>query len=226
MISIYGSPVSNYYNTVLASLHYKAIPFREIHLSAAEDEDILRKSPMGKIPYIHDMQNYLSETTVILEYLEEKFPASNLYPQDVLQRGRVRQLIKFIELYVDAPARKLFPGVFWFESNHSLHVEEVKPLMEKGLSAVDALVNRRAQYLMGDTVSYADFYAYFSFHVANQVTESQYGWSFLSERPEIRQSFEQLEQLKFMKKITKQRDASMELYLENKAKTPSKTFPQ
>ncbi|MFA5493698.1 MAG: glutathione S-transferase family protein [Porticoccaceae bacterium] len=216
MITIYGSPVSNYYNTVLASLYYKGASFREVHLSAADDADILAKSPMGKIPYIQVDGHYLSETTAILEYLEERFPDPPLYPRDALRRARTRQLIKFIELYVDAPARRLFPGVFWAQANHPVHIEEARAVMERGLHAVDAVV-AAAPWLMGETISCGDFYGYFSLQVANRVAEVQYGWNFLAERPQLLGSFRQLEQLEFMADILQQRDDAMKFYLEKKA---------
>ncbi len=216
MLTLYGNPVSNYYNTVLAVLYCKKVPFREVHLSAAADEDFLRKSPMGKIPFIEHDGICLSETTVILDYLENLFPAPSLNPGDPVRRARVWQLIKFVELYIDIPARRLFPGVFWFGSNHPLHVEEVLPLVERGLGAFDRVI-LDAPYLMGEAVTLADFYSYFSLHIVRQVMLKQYGLDILADRPRLEAAFARLEQLPFMAVITAQRDRVMADYLRRKA---------
>lgn len=216
MVILHGNPVSNYYNTVLAVLEYKAVPCSEVHLSANQTENFLRKSPMGKIPFIEHNGIYLSETTVILEYLESCFPARPLNPQNIVERARVWQLIKFVELYIDAPARRLFPGVFWFGENHPLHVEEVLPIVERGLQAFDRVV-LNAPHLMGAALTFADFYGYFSLHVARQVIANLYQRDILEERPALAAAFAVLEELPFMARIIAQRDRVMAAYLQQKA---------
>ena len=216
MIILYGTPVSNYYNTVLASLRHKGLPFSEVQRGAAEDPDIFASSPMGKIPYIRDGEFALSETTAILEYLEERFPQNPLYPRDIPGRARARQAIKFVELYVDAPARSLFSGVFWGQENHPVVVDAARPMMERGLAALDA-VAVCSPWLMGETLSCADFYGYFSLSVARQVALSQYDWDFLATRPALAATFLRLESLALMGPILSQRDEAMARYLAQKA---------
>jgi glutathione S-transferase len=218
MISLHGTPVSNYYNTVLAALHHKGIPVVEVHRGAAEDPGIHANSPMGKIPYIRDGDFALSETTAILEYLEETFPENPLYPRDVPERARARQAIKFVELYVDAPARSLFPGVFWGQGNHPVVVEAARPMMERGLAALD-VVAVCSPWLMGGALTCADYYAYFSLAVARRVAVSQYGWDFLDARPALAATFARLETLPLMAPILRQRDEAMARYLAEKVAT-------
>ena len=212
MISLHGTPVSNYYNTVLAALCHKGVHFEEMHRGAAEDPAILVSSPMGKIPYIRDGNFALSETTAILEYLEETFPENPLYPRDIPGRARARQAIKFVELYVDAPARSLFPGVFWSQENHPVLVEAARPMMERGLAALDA-VAVCSPWLLGDALTCVDYYAYFSLAVARRVAVSQYGWDFLDARPALAATFTRLETLPLMAPILRQRDEAMARYL-------------
>ena len=200
MISLHGTPVSNYYNTVLAALCHKGVHFEEMHRGAAEDPAILVSSPMGKIPYIRDGNFALSETTAILEYLEETFPENPLYPRDIPGRARARQAIKFVELYVDAPARSLFPGVFWSQENHPVLVEAARPMMERGLAALDA-VAVCSPWLMGEALTCVDYYAYFSLAVA----------------PALAATFTRLETLPLMAPILRQRDEAMARYLAEKA---------
>lgn len=216
MILLYGTPVSNYYNTVLAALQYKNIEFQEVHMGAADDQQILLKSPMGKIPFIKHDDQYLSETSVILEYLEELYPEPALYGATHWQRARIRQLIKFIELYIDAPARRLFPGVFWSLNNDRLHVEEVRPIIERGLQAVDGLT-KDTDFLLGDSISAADLFGYFAFDIAAKVTVKQYGWNFMRNRPALQRSMKNTMKLPFMKHVVDQHKMTMKAYLIKKA---------
>ena len=135
---------------------------------------------------------------------------------DPLRRARVWQLVKFVELYIDAPCRRLFPGVFWFGENHPLHVAEVLPLVERGLAAFDRIA-LNAPHLMGDGITVADFYGYFSLDIAAQVMARQYHRHILEERPALRAAFSRLAALPFMANIDAQRERAMADYLKRKA---------
>jgi glutathione S-transferase len=82
MITLCGFGVSNYYNKLKLILLEKNIPFREELIYPWQREAFLRSSPLGKIPYIVTEEGGLSESQVILEYLEDRFPEKALYPSD------------------------------------------------------------------------------------------------------------------------------------------------
>ena len=53
MITLHGSPISNYYNKVKLALLEKCVPFNEaLAATHSSDEAILGASPLGKIPFI------------------------------------------------------------------------------------------------------------------------------------------------------------------------------
>lgn len=54
-----------------------------------------------------DTGEHLSETTAILEYLEEAYPEHPLMPQAPVARAKVRLIIKVLELYIELSARRL-----------------------------------------------------------------------------------------------------------------------
>ncbi|MGK0418008.1 glutathione S-transferase family protein [Haliea sp.] len=216
MIKLYGSPVSNCYNTVLAALHYKGLAVKEQHGSASAGQAFLQHSPMGKIPYVVHGEYSISETSAIVEYVDEVFAGPALFPGDALQRARQRQLMKFVELYVEAPARRLFPGVFWCQSNPQLHIDEVRPVMERGLTAIGLLLQGSA-FLRQTPACAAGFYSYFSLNLAALVTRQQYNWELIASSPGIHDYLEGLDGLAFMKTIIAQRDDAMAAYLAKKA---------
>jgi glutathione S-transferase len=54
--------------------------------------EVLEKNPLGKVPWIDDGDVRVYDSTVINEYLEERYPEPRLLPEDPLERARVRAL--------------------------------------------------------------------------------------------------------------------------------------
>ena len=93
MITLCGFGVSNYYNKIKLILLEKQVPFRERLRFPWERETFRQSSPLGKIPFIETEHGGLSESQVILEYLEERYPDRPLYPTDAFARAKCRELI-------------------------------------------------------------------------------------------------------------------------------------
>lgn len=55
-------------------------------------EQILRYSPAGKVPILHDGDFAVWDSLAILEYLAEKFPDAQLWPSDAQARARARSV--------------------------------------------------------------------------------------------------------------------------------------
>lgn len=69
-------------------------------------------NPTGKVPaLVLDDGSVLPESTVIAEYLEDRFPEPALRPADPLARARVRLVSHFTDLYIVPPLTALFPQV-------------------------------------------------------------------------------------------------------------------
>lgn len=78
MITLHGFAVSNYYNKVKLALLEKGIDFREEWVLPSQEESELRRSPLGKIPFIETEQGLVSESQAIVEYLEDAYPEQPL----------------------------------------------------------------------------------------------------------------------------------------------------
>lgn len=59
--------------------------------------EMLARHPLGKVPYIEDDGETLFDSTVIGEYLEERYPKPALLPSDVIARARVREAENFAD---------------------------------------------------------------------------------------------------------------------------------
>jgi len=113
MLKLHGFAVSNYFNMVRMVLAAKGIDYELVQTFPSQDENWLSMSPMGKVPCLETEHGALAETAVIIEYLEDMFPERPLLPGDPFARARVRQMMHTLELYIELPARRLFPGVFF-----------------------------------------------------------------------------------------------------------------
>jgi glutathione S-transferase len=57
--------------------------------------EMLERHPLGKVPYIDDDGISIFDSTVIGEYLEERYPEPRLMPSDAVARARVREAEQF-----------------------------------------------------------------------------------------------------------------------------------
>jgi len=81
----------------LKGLNYDAIP---VHLlkdgGQQRQEEFRRINPSGLVPAFQDERITLTQSMAIIEYLDERFPAVPLLPQDAPGRARVRELAQII----------------------------------------------------------------------------------------------------------------------------------
>lgn len=155
MITLHGFAYSNYYNIVKHALMAKGIAFEE-HKVYPGDPDLLAASPAGKIPAITTANGMsLSESSVILDYLEEAYPETPLLPTDPESRGKVRQLARITELYLELPARRLLPFALGGRQAPDAVKQEVRGVLERGIDGINALA-RFSPYCFGSAMTTAD----------------------------------------------------------------------
>jgi glutathione S-transferase len=82
-------------------LHEKSIAFDEIRIDLGKKEqlnpDYLALNPNGVVPTLVDDGIPIIESSVICEYLDEKYPQNPLIPGDLVQRARMRAWMHYIE---------------------------------------------------------------------------------------------------------------------------------
>lgn len=97
-VTIIGSYLSPYVRKVLAVLHLKGIPYLiDPIVPFLGDDRFSSISPVRRIPVLIDDQVTLCDSTVICEYLEERYPAPALLPKSASDRAKAR----WIEEYAD-----------------------------------------------------------------------------------------------------------------------------
>lgn len=191
MLKLYGFPISNYFNMVKIALLEKGAEFEHVHTMASQEDDYLNMSPMGKVPCIETEQGFLSETSVIFDYLEDTFPEPAFYPKDPYERAKVKELIKELELYVELPARTCFPEAF-FGGEVS---DEVKAKAQEALNRGLACIRRNARfspYIAGSELTYADFFFMYSVNLAAAVGKRIFKTDLLEDFPQAQKLLAEL----------------------------------
>jgi glutathione S-transferase len=107
MILLYEHPLSPYAQKVKIALAEKAIPFETklpeaFGSGAVSNEEFKRDSPRHEVPTLIDGDVRIFDSTVILEYLEDKFPEPPLLPRDPAERARLRMLEDVMDTQYEA----------------------------------------------------------------------------------------------------------------------------
>ncbi|MFP5496383.1 glutathione S-transferase family protein [Pseudomonas sp. 32A] len=179
-LRLHGYAVSNYFNIAHAALIETATPFELVTTRASQQAEFLAISPMGKIPVLHTPAGWIGETVAILGYIEDCLPMPTLHAVDPFQRARERQVINVVQLYVEAPVRSLFPGVFMGANNSPVSVAAARITLDRAVVALRHLV-APGPFLMGAALSYADLFAFYCLDIAERVSGFVYRRSILAE---------------------------------------------
>ena len=138
-IKLHGMTYSNYYNMVKAIMIEKGMDFEEVHVLPNQKPAFLLKSPMGKVPFLETEDGLLSETGVMIDYIDSLKIGPSLYPEDLFAQAKVKELIRHLELYIELPARRLYGDVFFGNPATAELKEQVKLQLEKGFASLQHL---------------------------------------------------------------------------------------
>ncbi len=175
MLRLCGFRVSNYHNKVLLALLEKGVPYEEdATVKPSQDEAYLARSPMGKVPYAEIDGVRLCESSAILEYLEDAYPAKPLLPKAPLARAKVRELTTVIELHMELVARRLYGGVFFGGTLSDSLKAGVEKDLAKGVRAFAALA-RFEPFAAGAELTIADCAAACHLPMVSLATKLAYG---------------------------------------------------
>ena len=97
-MKLLGAYLSPYVRKVAVILHAKGLAYEtEVIIPGMMPEEFLAISPLQKIPVLVDGDLTLPDSSVICEYLEEKYPTPSTMPASAEDRARAR----FLEEYGD-----------------------------------------------------------------------------------------------------------------------------
>lgn len=136
-LTIIGSPLSPYVRKVLVCLELKGIPYRIDPIAPfVGNEEFSRLSPLRRIPVLLDGDVVLNDSTVICEYLQDRFPEVPLYPADPVRRAKARWLEEYADSQLgDVIVWRMFfqKGVRRFLFNEGTDEDVVRKAREEEL---------------------------------------------------------------------------------------------
>ena len=180
MLKLCGFSASNYYNKVKLALLEKGVAFEEETAWVGETD--LTASPLGKVPYFKTDAGPISESTVMLEYVEAQYPTPALLPSDPFQAAKVRELVRYIELHLELVARNLYPEAFFGGKVSDSAKEKVGQQLEKNVAAF-AQLTRFSPFIAGDSFTLADCAAAVHLPLVSSASKIIYGRDVLAHLP-------------------------------------------
>ncbi|HEV8388809.1 MAG TPA: glutathione S-transferase family protein [Dongiaceae bacterium] len=155
-MKLYSLPLSPYAARVRGAIYAKKLQVEIVPPPADRASPEFRAlNPAGRIPIlILDDGTALPESGVIVEYLEDAFPAVPLRPKQARELARVRLIITVADLYV---MQAVMP-IFYLLDSGASDEQAVAAGFEKldaGLAHLESLL-RPGAYAEGDRIGMAD----------------------------------------------------------------------
>ena len=210
MIQLCGFAASNYYNKVKLALLEKNVPFEEQLVWVGQTD--AAASPLGKVPYIVTPQGPISESTVILEYIEQAHPQHPLLPADPFAAAKVRELVRYLELHLELVARNLYPEAFFGGKVSDAAKEKTLAQLEKNIAAFATLA-RFAPFVAGDSFTLADCAAAVHLPLVGSATKVIYGRDLLAGLP-VRDYLRQINERPAVARVNADRKANTALMMQ------------
>ncbi|ASK36617.1 glutathione S-transferase [Alcanivorax sp. N3-2A] len=212
MLKLHGFGASNYVNMVKLALLEKGTEFEFVVDYPTQEEDFLAINPIGKVPVLETEHGFLSETAMILEYIDRVSDGPALFPSEPFANAHLKQIMHMIELYIELPARRCYAEVFFGGSVSDETKEQVKAALIKGSRAL-ARITDFSPYVAGDSFSAADAMFLYSFDLASAVARKLFDLDLRAEAPGAADLIDRLNQRDTAKQVAAERDAAMEKFL-------------
>lgn len=104
MLMLFDDVFSPYARKVRIALYEKDVPFERVRALHGDcnRRDFVHVNPRAEVPTLVDGEFSVYDSTVICEYLEERYPTPALYPSDVRLRAQCRLVEDLTDTQLDA----------------------------------------------------------------------------------------------------------------------------
>jgi glutathione S-transferase len=157
-LRLYRIPFSTNVERVALALAHKRVEVEWIDVDPDDRSEVVRVSGQELVPVLVDGDLVLSDSPVILEYLEERFPERPLYPDDPARRAELRTFVDWFNRVWKRPPNLLVAEELKAEPDPN-RIAELEQRITDALPLFDDLLAGR-DYLFGDELSAADVIAF------------------------------------------------------------------
>ena len=165
MDKIFGAYLSPFVRKVVLAMELKGIEFEMVNAAPGMfPEGYELKHPLKKIPTFQDDDICVPDSSVICQYLDDKYPDIKIIPSDPVLKAKAL----WIEEFSDSKLAETCGGALFFqrfmkpmfgkESNEEMVEKNLNGPMKDAVRYLDSVCEERtSKYLVGDSVSVADF---------------------------------------------------------------------
>ncbi|WP_422474216.1 glutathione S-transferase family protein [Endozoicomonas sp. ALB032] len=161
-MKVYGAILSPMVRKVIAALEMKGLDFElDLVIPFNTPEGFEKISPLKKIPALQDGEVTLADSSIICEYLEDRYPEIALYPTDPAHKAKAR----WYEEYADTVLMKVIAeGLFFerlvkpmmgMETDEDKVQQNLKDNMPRTLAYLESVVPEQG-FLLGESLMMAD----------------------------------------------------------------------
>ena len=156
MLTLYGHPISSYTWKVLAALYENDTPFEFVTVDQNTYADFIAKWPMGKFPILLDRGRMITETSVIVEYLDAYYPGrTRLAPKDFDTALEVRRWDRVFDHLNTTMSKIVVDNIRPEGQRDPYGVEEAKRIIGGIYTVIETQLGDRA-FIVGDALTLAD----------------------------------------------------------------------
>jgi RNA polymerase-associated protein len=149
MMTLYSGSTDPYSHRCRIVLFEKDMDFEVIDVDMHnKPEEIASISPSGKMPVLVERDLILTESNIINEYIDERFPHPQLMPPDPVMRARARLVLFNFE-------HDLFTHVNTLEHSLGKGSDKARLEIRDSLSQLTPILTKQ-KYLMNDEFSMLD----------------------------------------------------------------------
>lgn len=149
MMTLYSGSTCPYSHRCRIVLFEKDMDFEVIDVDMHnKPEEIASISPSGKMPVLVERDLILTESNIINEYIDERFPHPQLMPPDPVMRARARLVLFNFE-------HDLFTHVNTLEHSLGKGSDKARVEIRDSLSQLTPILSKQ-KYLMNDEFSMLD----------------------------------------------------------------------
>ena len=159
---LYDHPLSSYAQKVKIALREKGVPFEaqlpESFGTGRQDDDFFTANPRSEVPVLIDGYVRIFDSTIILEYLEERWPQPPLLPKDPAKRAFARMTEDVCDTQYEA-MNWGFGELLWFKRASGALEERLRAEAARQTKIMQDWLSGRlgdAPWFGGDTFGWAD----------------------------------------------------------------------